>query len=232
MSMADGKATQLSDKISGYFLLPQLATATIELIINKALRLNNKPISFATLSQKTLILTLTELPFSLCFTVQNSTKKTEVIVRAQADDSDCVIQTSLQTLTKIKAEQSLTDLIKRGELDVIGDIKVAQQFAAIAQSLEIDWQSELAKHLGDVPTHKLLQLGNKVSKNIAAKTKQLEADISEYIVHEKRLIVTNSQISAFNQQSQDIAEQVDNLSSRVDKLIALHNAISPTHSTN
>ncbi|TYK66532.1 ubiquinone biosynthesis accessory factor UbiJ [Colwellia echini] len=218
MSMTDEKPLTLSDKVSNSILLPQMATATIEFVINKALSLNNKSISFTALAQKTLVLTLTELPFSLCFTVKNVANSTEIIVRSQAEASDCTIQTSLQTLKKIKAEESLTTLIKQGELDVIGDIKVAQQFASIAQSLEVDWQSELAKHLGDVPTHKLLQFSNKISQSVRAKGKQFEADVGEYLVHEKRLIVTNSQITAFNQQTKDVANQVDDLSTRINNL--------------
>ena len=213
-------STQLSTKLSDSLLLPQAATATLELIINKALSLNNKSLSFTAVAQKTLTLELAELPFSLCFTVDNASSPIGVIVRSNAECSDCTIKTSISTLKKLKAKQSLTQLIKQDELDVSGDIKIAQQFANIAQSLEIDWQTELAKHLGDVPTHKLLQFGNKITKSLAATGKQLEADIGEYLVHEKRLVVTSSQINAFNQQTKDVANEVDVLSVRIDKLVA------------
>ncbi|HBY87481.1 MAG TPA: hypothetical protein DEO86_16590, partial [Colwellia sp.] len=153
--------TQLNNQLSNSLLLPQVTTATLELIINKALSLNNKSVSFAAVAQKTLTLELAELPFPLCFTVDNTTSPVSIIVRSNHECSDCTINTSIHTLKKLKANVSLTQLIKKDELDVIGDIKIAQQFANIAQSLEIDWQSELAKHLGDVPTHKLLQFGNK-----------------------------------------------------------------------
>lgn len=202
-------------------LLPQVATATLELIINKALALNNnKAISFAALNQKTLTLALAELSFELSFTVNTGSSPAMVMVRSQVDTSDCTIKTSIKTLTKLKANQSLTQLIKQDELDVNGDIKIAQQFANIAQSLAIDWQSELAKHLGDVPTHKLLQFGNKITKSISATGKQIEADICEYLVHEKRLVVTRSQVSAFNGQTTAIASEVTAISARIDKLFA------------
>jgi len=208
--------TQLSNSL----LLPQAATATLELIINKALSLNNKSVSFAAVTQKTLTLELAELPFPLCFTVDNTSSPSGVIVSSNHECSDCTINTSINTLKKLKANVSLTQLIKKDELDVSGDIKIAQQFANIAQSLEIDWQTELAKHLGDVPTHKLLQFGNKITKSLIATGKQLEADISEYIVHEKRLVVTSTQLNAFNQMTKDVASEVDALSARIDKLIA------------
>jgi ubiquinone biosynthesis protein UbiJ len=132
-----------------------------------------------------------------------------------------VITTSLKTLKKLSANESLTQLIKQDELDVQGDIKVAQHFAQIAQAFDIDWQSELAKHLGDVPTHKLLQLGKQVSQSLSAKSKQIEADISEYVVHEQRLVVTNSQITDFNQQVDELAQATDSLVLRLNKLCTI-----------
>ena len=211
---------QAVTKLSNDLLLPQAVTASLELVINKALSLNNSSVSFAAVAQKTLTLELAELPFPLCFTVNNTSSPVDVIVSSNHECSDCTIKTSINTLKKLKANVSLTQLIKKDELDVIGDIKIAQQFANIAQSLEIDWQTELAKHLGDVPTHKLLQFGNKITKSLATTGKQLEADISEYLVHEKRLVVTSSQLNAFNQMTKDIANEVDALSARIDKLIA------------
>ena len=214
-------SNQFSTKLSDSLLLPQVATATLELIINKALSLNNNTsVSFTALTQKTLTLELADFSFPLSFTVNSAASSTEIIVRTYVKYSDCTIHTSINTLKKLKANQSLTQLIKQDELDVNGDIKIAQQFASIAQSLEIDWQTELAKHLGDVPTHKLLQFSNKITKSLSARGKQFEADISEYLVHEKRLVVTSSQINAFNQQTKDIASEVDTLSARIDKLIA------------
>ncbi|MFQ3339668.1 MAG: ubiquinone biosynthesis protein UbiJ, partial [Colwellia sp.] len=145
-------STQFSTQLGKRLLLPQVATATFELIINKALALNNnKSVSFAAVAQKTLTLELAELPFTLCFTVNTSASKTLIIVRSGTEFSDCTINTSINTLNKLKAHKSLTQLIKQDELDITGDIKIAQQFANIAQSLEIDWQTELAKYLGDLP---------------------------------------------------------------------------------
>jgi len=213
--------TQTSTKVSDSLLLPQVATATIELIINKALALNNnKLVSFSAINQKTLTLKLAELSFPLSFTVSSTASATAFIVRTHVESSDCTINTSINTLKKLKDNQSLTLLIKQDELDVNGDIKLAQQFANIAQSLAIDWQSELARHLGDVPTHKLLQFGNKITKSVSAAGKQIGTDIGEYLVHEKRLVVTTSQIASFNQQTKDIANKVDTLSARIDMLFS------------
>jgi len=206
----------LTNKIANELLLPQVLTAALELLINKALLLNvNKGLSLQKVSEKTLTLELAELAFPLSFTVSSQAR---VIVSSLTERSDCTISTSVSTLKKLKANQQVTQLIKQGELDVIGDVKIAQQFAEIAQSLEIDWQSELAKHIGDVPTHKILQFGNKITKNLGKHSTQLQADVGEYIVHEKRLVATNGQVKQFNQQVADVSNKVDKINSRINTL--------------
>lgn len=210
-------------------MLPQLISAVVEWVINKAVALNsNKLISFSGLHQKTLTIELAELSSPLVFTLHVTDNQADITVTTHCEVSDCVITTSLNTLKKLSANESLTQLIKQDELDVQGDIKIAQQFAQIAQALDIDWQSELAKHLGDVPTHKLVQFGQQVSQSLSAKSKQIESDLSEYIVHEQRLVVTRSQITYFSQQVDEISQETSSLATRLDKLCTMvgHNKAS------
>jgi len=207
-----------ASKIANELLLPQALTAGLELLINKALLLNlNKAVPLQAVKEKTLTLELAELAFPLSFTVSS---QANVIVSSITESSDCTITTSVNTLKRLKADQQITQLIKQGELDVIGDVKIAQQFAAVAQSLEIDWQSELAKHIGDVPTHKIVQFGNKITQAVNKHSTQLQADLGEYIVHEKRLVATNHQIKHFNKQVADVSTEVDKINSRINNLFS------------
>ena len=208
-----------TSKMAEELLLPQAISATLEILVNKALLLNqNKLLAIHTLLGKTLTVKVAELTFPLSFTVNAQATQTKVIVSSLTEGSECTILTSLSTLKKLKAEQQITQLIKQGELDVLGDVKIAQQFAVIAQSLDIDWQTELAKYIGDVPTHKVLQFGGKVTRGLAKHSTQMQADVGEYLVHEKRLVVTSSQIRGFNQQVSDVSNDVDRISERINKL--------------
>jgi len=201
-------------------MVSQLLTSTLEMVINKTLALSDSNSSLAKLSQKTLTILLEELGFPLSFSVCNTTEKPQIVVTTLNERADCTLKTSLRTLRELKAELQITELIKQNKLDLTGDIKVAQQFASVAENLDIDWQSELAKHIGDIPTHKLMQLGKQASKKVQFVTKQIKADASEYIVHEKRLVVTRSQIDQFNQQVFKVSEQVDELDQRISQLLS------------
>ncbi len=201
-------------QISTQLMFPQTLAASIETIINKVLSLGSANISLEKLGQKTLTLALAELGFPLSFTVIDNNDKA-LLVSSLTERADCIINTSIKTLRELQAKQQLTELIKQDKLDVTGDINVAQQFANLAQNLDIDWQSELAAYIGDVPTHKLMQLGQKVADKFRFAAKQINADASEYIVHEQRLVVTKSQIKQFNQEVDDVSKQVEALEARI-----------------
>jgi ubiquinone biosynthesis protein UbiJ len=196
-------------------MFQQTLCSTVEFAVNQALALNiNGSNVLSALEQKTLTILLTELGFPLSFSINEN----NVLVTSLTERSDCTINTSVKTLLELKKEQQITELIKQEKLDVQGDIKVAQLFANIAESLEIDWQSEIAKHIGDIPTYKLSQFGKNLAKKFNFATQQIQADASEWLVHEKRLVVTSSQINDFSQQVIDITRKTDVISERIQRL--------------
>ena len=206
--------------ISSQLMLSQTLAASLEAIINKVLSLESVNGSLEKLGQKTLTLVLAELGFPLSFTVTSSIGGNDkmLLVNSLTEGVDCTINTSIKTLRELQAKQQLTELIKQDKLDVTGDIKVAQQFASFAENIDIDWQSELAKHIGDVATHQLMKLSKKLSTKLNFARKQIQADASEYIVHEQRLVVTRNQIEEFNQSVNDVNLQAVELEARIAKL--------------
>lgn len=198
-------------------MLQQVMFAALEVIINKAISLNiNQNDQLNALEQKTLVIKLAELPFPLCLSINNS----KVLVTKLIERADCTITTSISTLQLLKKEQQLTELIKQDRLDLVGDIKVAKHFASLAETFDIDWQTELAKHIGDVATHQLVQLSMTIKEKVAFASEQIQADSVEYLVHEQRLVVTNSQLVHFNQAVSAIKLQTEQVENRVNQLVA------------
>lgn len=195
----------------------QALCSVLEKILNKALSLNiHGSHELAPLEQKTFTIYLAELAFPLSFSINQQA----ILVTTLTERSDCQLKTSISSLVELQKEQQLTELIKQGKLDILGDIKVAQQFAIVFEKLSIDWQSELAKQIGDIPTYKLSQFSLWLNNKIKFAADQIQADASEWLVHEKRLVVTKSQIELFNQQVTDVAEKVVNIEQRMTGLMA------------
>jgi len=193
----------------------QALCALLEKIINEVLALNVNGLgALLPLEQKTLTVLLAELTFPLSFSVDQQ----QILVTSLTERSDCQLTSSIASLIALKKEQQITELIKQDKLELNGDMKVAQQFAALFENLAIDWQSELAVHIGDIPTYKLSQFSLWLGEKVKFAAKQIPADASEWLVHEKRLVVTRSQISSFNQQVTSIADEVLSLQARIEQL--------------
>ncbi len=206
--------TSLAPNLANLLLLPQVLCSALEMIINKAIKLSAVDISLASLTQQTLTLELSELPFPLCVTVCDD----KIIVGSETAQSDCTINSSVKILHQLKAGQELTHLIKQDKLAVNGDIKVAQQFSALFEKISIDWQSELAKYLGDIATHKLVNLSKKIGKNITSFSEKWQTDTGEYIVHEKNLTITKSQLNQLTLQIEQISTEIEAASRRIEQL--------------
>jgi ubiquinone biosynthesis protein UbiJ len=172
----------------------QLLTGTLETIINKVLSLDGQLCpALDALENKTLCLVLNELNFPLSFTITHH----QVTVTGLTIKSDCFLQTSLKHLPEIKNAEALTQLIKSDLLIMEGDLKIAQQFANLAEQLDIDWQEQLALRIGDVATHKLSQLGQFISGKLNFAKTQIESDASEYLLHEQQLACGSAELDVF-----------------------------------
>ncbi len=204
----------------------QLLSSTIELIVNQAISIGHaSEQSLAKLEHKSLVLQLAEIDTSFCMSVDGD----HILVTnpEHIDDSfDCLIKTSISTLIQLKNEQQLTQLIKEDKLDIIGDIKVAQQYASLFESLDIDWRSELEKHLGDIATYKLLHLAKQVGNKVSFARKQVTADATEWLVHEKKWLVTQLETLWFEDQVSELGQQMQSLASRFD---ALYSKVEQLH---
>ncbi len=205
-------ANKVSDKLGEQLMLKQALALTLEKIINKALNLNiNDSVELKSLNEKRVTIILDELNSPLSFSVYQQ----QILVTSFTEYSDCTIITSLKTLKELQKNQQLTELIKQDKLDITGDIKLAQQFANVAQNLTIDWQTELAKHIGDFATYKLTRFGKTLVDKIKFLKNQVQADSSEYIVHEQKLVITKNQLNDFNQQVNNVSEQAEQLMLRL-----------------
>ena len=203
--------------VNEQLMLRQALSATLESVINKALDLNvNSNEILSSLDDKQLTLVLDELGFPLTFVVSN-----KQILVTSLKGSDCHVITSINTLKQLKKSQQLTALIKQGLLDIQGDLKTAQQFIYLAENIEIDWQYELTKYIGDIATYKLSRMAKFVQDKISFAKTQISADLSEWLVHERKLLVTAGEINDFKQQVSQTASQVENQIQRLDRLFNL-----------
>jgi len=104
------------------------------------------------------------------------------------------------------------------DMQIIGDIGLAQRFQEIMQNIEIDLEEPLSKWVGDTMAYqigKFVRRGHRFATN-AGKT--LATDISEYLRFEINMLPDDLLVEEFSKDVDLIREDVDRFEARLNKL--------------
>jgi ubiquinone biosynthesis protein UbiJ len=131
---------------------------------------------------------------------------------------DCLIRGTPLGLARMgMAERKETQVIK-GEVEIEGDTTLAQAFNRALAGLDVDWEEQLARVIGDPFAH---QVGTQVraAASWGQKTSEsLTADLQEYLQEEARLLPTRYEIEAFLAQVDMLRDDVERAEARVERL--------------
>ncbi|MBK1707668.1 ubiquinone biosynthesis accessory factor UbiJ [Marichromatium gracile] len=134
-------------------------------------------------------------------------------------EPDCLIHGTPLGLARMgMAERKAAQLIS-GEVEIEGDTALAQSFSQALAHLDVDWEEQLARVLGDPFAH---QLGNRARaaadwRERASET--MNANLREYLQEERRLLPTRYEVEAFLEQVDILRDDVERLAARIERLI-------------
>lgn len=133
-------------------------------------------------------------------------------------EPDCLIRGTPLALARMgMAERKETQII-RGEVEILGDTSLAQAFNRAIAGLDVDWEEQLARVLGDPFAH---QVGNqaRAAAQWARKTSEsLTADLQEYLQEEARLTPTRYEVEAYLAQVDILRDDVERAEARMERL--------------
>jgi len=105
-----------------------------------------------------------------------------------------------------------------GALEISGDIALAQELQRIFTNLDIDWEEEIARWLGDTLARKAGNI-TRASIEFTRRTgATIRSDISEYLRFEARMLPDGTEIAGFNRSVDTLRHDVERLKARVLRL--------------
>ncbi|WP_416306516.1 ubiquinone biosynthesis accessory factor UbiJ [Neptunicella sp. SCSIO 80796] len=174
----------------------QLVTAVLESAINKLLSMDEQSAErLRPLTGKQLKVDLRELPWPLTLVFNNHIE----IQANSAADVDCTLKLSVGTLNKLQDSSQLTQLIQNRELELLGDIHVAQSFSVLIKDLDIDWEEQLSVYTGDVFAHQTMRTGKRAGAAIKDTALRFESTLRDAAIEEKALAPHPVAVEAFYQ---------------------------------
>ena len=133
-------------------------------------------------------------------------------------EPDCLIRGTPLGLARLGMAERKESQIASGEVEITGDTVLAQAFSSALAGLDVDWEEQLARVIGDPFAH---QIGNQV--RAAAQWGQqtgesLTLDLREYLQEEARLLPTGYEITAFLTQVDILRDDVERAEARIERL--------------
>ncbi|MFT5396471.1 MAG: ubiquinone biosynthesis protein UbiJ [Gammaproteobacteria bacterium] len=104
------------------------------------------------------------------------------------------------------------------DMQVIGDIGLAQRFQAIMQNIEIDLEEPLSNWIGDSAAYQLGKFIRSASRLATNTGKILATDMSEYLRFESDMLPDDLLVEEFCKEVDVLREDVDRLSQGINKL--------------
>jgi ubiquinone biosynthesis protein UbiJ len=199
----------------------QLVTSGIELALNQLLRLDDDSQQrLKKLSGKSLQVTIKELPWPLLFNFSEQIGVRTVVtsdhdLEPLPEAVDCLIELNLETLPELRDSSKLTQLIQRKQLNLIGDIYVAQTFSALLKDLDIDWEEQFSQYTGDIVAHQTFTSMRTLFDTAKTQIEQGATELGERLTQSDSIAVKPSEMFEFSRDVSDLRSEAERLSARI-----------------
>lgn len=112
------------------------------------------------------------------------------------------------------------DAVFAGDVEIRGDVALGQRFEAALREIDIDWEEQLSRLVGDVAAH---QIGRLLRDTVAWGTKSADSlgrDVSEYLQEESCQLPHRDEVDTFLGAVDKLRDHVARLEARLNRLHA------------
>lgn len=137
---------------------------------------------------------------------------------------DCLISGPPLALLRLMTSERKESQLTAGAVRIEGDTAIAQGLSEALAGLDVDWEEQLAKVLGD-PIANQIGRATRAAGDWGERTGEtLKANFKEYLEEEARLLPTRDEVDAFLQQVDTTRDDVERLAARILRIQALVDA--------
>ncbi len=133
---------------------------------------------------------------------------------------DCLIRGTPLALARMAMAKQKQAELSGGKVRIEGDTAVAQGLSDAMAGLDVDWEEQLARVLGD-PIANQLGRAVRAAGDWGARTGEtVKANLKEYLTEESRLLPTRYELDDFLNQVDTLRDDVERLAARIAQLAA------------
>lgn len=137
---------------------------------------------------------------------------------AYAAAPDCIVRGSPVALLGMLVAEHREDAVFAGTIQIDGDNRLAQTLGEVFRGLDIDWEEQLSKLLGDTLAHRLM-LRARAGRRWADRSGDVAAEnLREYLTEEAGVLPSRQALQDFFAAVDTLRDDVERLAARVERL--------------
>ena len=105
-----------------------------------------------------------------------------------------------------------------GNMEIRGDLGLAQDFQRLLRRFEVDWEEQAARLVGDTLARKTSNTVTMSTDFLRRLKEKIELDLSEYVLYETEVLPEKEEIEDFNHSVDTLRDDFERLKQRVHKL--------------
>jgi len=197
--------------------VPALVLAGLEITLNRYLSLDPETQSrLAGMTGKLIAVELRGMGITLYMAPHSGGIQ---LLREYDGSADAVISGTPVALARVGIGEE-RGLLFAGEVEIRGDVTLGQRFESVLRELDIDWEEQLSRLVGDAAAH---QIGNLVRDALQWGAKSMDtlgSDLTEYLQEESRQLPQRDEVNKFLAAVDVLRNDVERLDARVKRLQA------------
>ena len=200
--------------------LPISLLAMIERSLNTYLRLDGEALSKTKLLRyKVIQLHIKGLDVELYSLVG---KDDIQVLGEYADTPDAAISGSLASLIKLSRSDDSASAMLESDVEITGDMRVAEGFSRLLSEASIDWEELLSKVVGDIPAYQIGSTARRVNEWATETSEAMKLNVAEYLSEESRMVPASAEVNMFMEAVDELRMAADRIEARIKILEARH----------
>ncbi len=133
--------------------------------------------------------------------------------------ADCYLAFDLSILRQLREQENITQLIKQDQLQLEGDLQLAQKFAALISDCRPDIEEWLSRMIGDVLAHSLVHSVKSMAETLKRQASQSQHHLAQVLTEEWRIAPPALEIAYFCDQVDELTSHTARLEARISQLL-------------
>ncbi|MHB8536066.1 MAG: ubiquinone biosynthesis accessory factor UbiJ [Sulfuricaulis sp.] len=193
------------------------AISLLEKVVNRVLRLDpGASARCADLKDKVIRLRITGTrPFEIFVLPSESGLR---LHERHEGAADVTLTGDFAVFARLALRRVAPDVAAASELQISGDIDLGQSFQCLLEDIDIDWEEQASRVLGDVVAHQLGRVLRDLCRWSMQARQTLGMDTAEYLQEESRLLPSRTRAAAFREAVETLRREAEHLEKRFERL--------------